>query len=304
MREELRLESKKYRFEKLGGITLISLVITIVVLIILVGVAIYLGLSNNGIINRVNEAKEATNKQTATEKMNLKITTAQMNKYAEKQEMPTLKELSELLKEDNEIQYVTETSKLATTEYDVPSESTTSIYTKLNEYPYEFEINASLQLASINGVKIPNSNSQNVSQPTGLKANYYIKNETKSKSAFETITSMSGITISKDNENNIDEYISYSTEKGYTVLKSGWYFITGINRTAASNGYNNTIISLILNQVKIVMCEMLANQNNAYATDINNFPIYLNEGDNFYFEFYTYTGVINLQLTTYVYPMF
>ena len=162
MREELRLESKKYRFEKLGGITLISLVITIVVLIILVGVAIYLSLSNNGIINRVNEAKEATNKQTATEKMNLKITTAQMNKYAEKQEMPTLKELSELLKEDNEIQYVTETSKVATTEYDVPSESPTSIYTKLKEYPYEFEINASLQLASINGIKIAENEESNL----------------------------------------------------------------------------------------------------------------------------------------------
>ena len=143
------------------GITLISLVITIIILIILASVAIYLGLSNNGIFNRANEAKELTNKQTATEIINLKITTAQMNKYAEKQEMPTLKELSLILGNDNEIEYVTETSKVASTEYDVPSENPTSIYTKLSKYPYEFEINSSLQLASINGVKIANNNKSN-----------------------------------------------------------------------------------------------------------------------------------------------
>ena len=67
--------------------------------------------------------------------------------------MPTLKELSEILKEDDEIQYVTEKSKIASTKYEV-SENPTSIFTKLNQYPYEFEINSSLQLASINGVKL------------------------------------------------------------------------------------------------------------------------------------------------------
>lgn len=142
---------------KNSAITLISLVITIVVLIILASVAISLGLSNNGIFNRAKEAKEQTNKQTATEIINLKITTAQMNKYAEKQEMPTLKELSVALRDDNEIQYVTEKSQIASTKYEV-GENPSSIFTKLNDYPYEFEINGSLQLASINGIKISNGN--------------------------------------------------------------------------------------------------------------------------------------------------
>ena len=153
MSRELRMENEKYKFGKIGGITLISLVITIVVLIILASVGIYLGLSNNGILNRANEAKELTNKQTATEKINLKITTAQMNKYADEQRMPTLKELSEVLRYDNEIQYVTEKSQMASTKYEV-GENPTSIYTKLNDYPYEFEINGQLQLASIDGIKI------------------------------------------------------------------------------------------------------------------------------------------------------
>ncbi len=72
------------------GITLISLVITIIVLIILASVAMYLSLGNNEIFIKTKQAKEETNKKEATEKINLKITTAQMNKYAEKQEMLTL----------------------------------------------------------------------------------------------------------------------------------------------------------------------------------------------------------------------
>ncbi|MCI8362781.1 MAG: hypothetical protein HFJ41_06665 [Clostridia bacterium] len=153
------------KLKKIGGITLISLIITIVVLIILASVGIYLNLGDNGIFNHAKEAKEVTNKQTATEKINLKITTAQINKYAEKQEMPTLKELSEVLREDSEIQYVTEKSQIASKKYEV-GENPTSIYTKLNEYPYEFEINGQLQLASIDGIKITTGDNE----ISGMKA--------------------------------------------------------------------------------------------------------------------------------------
>lgn len=148
------------KFKNNSAITLISLVITIVVIIILAGVGIYLGLSQNGIFNRANEAKELTNKQTATDIINLKITTAQMNKYADDQRMPTLKELSETLRNDNEIQYVTEKSQIASIKYEV-GENPSSIFTKLNEYSYEFEINSSLQLASIDGVKLATTQDNN-----------------------------------------------------------------------------------------------------------------------------------------------
>ena len=136
--------------KKQKAITLISLVITIIVLIILASVAIYLSLSNNGIFVRSKQAKEATNKQTATEIINLKITNCQMNKYAEEQKMPTLKD-------DRELEYVTEKSQIASTKYEV-GENPNSIYTKLEKYPYEFEINSSLQLASIDGNKLVTSN--------------------------------------------------------------------------------------------------------------------------------------------------
>lgn len=139
------------------GITLISLVITIIILIILAGITINLTIGENGIFNKSKYAKEETNKQTATEKINLKITTAQMETYAQEQRMPTLKELSLVLEKDNEIAYVTEVSQIASTIYEV-GDNPTSIFTKLKNYDYEFEINSQLQLASINGIAVATNN--------------------------------------------------------------------------------------------------------------------------------------------------
>ncbi len=106
----------------------------------------------NGILNKSTTAKNETNKQTATEIINLKITKAQIENYSQKQQMPTLKELSLILKEDEEIEYILESSKLASVEYGINSDNPSKIYIKLKEYPYEFEINSSLEIASIDGL--------------------------------------------------------------------------------------------------------------------------------------------------------
>ena len=63
----MKKERKGMNLKSTNGITLIALVITIVVLIILAGVAINLSLSNNGIFNRAKQAREdykhATNEE-------------------------------------------------------------------------------------------------------------------------------------------------------------------------------------------------------------------------------------------------
>ena len=147
-----------------SGITLISLVVTIIVLLILAGITIQLTLGNTGIIGQAQNAKEKTNEQVATEKMNLKITNSQMDSYAKEQRMPTLQELANDLCEDNEIEYVElESKKLGSLEKIEVGEND-SIFTKLKEYPYEFEINASLQLASINGIKVATNNDPTIKE--------------------------------------------------------------------------------------------------------------------------------------------
>ena len=136
------------------GITLISLVITIIVLVILSSVGIYLALGNNGILNKAEYAKNETTKQTATEKMNLKITNMQIEKYTKEQRMPTLQEFADGLCMDNEVEYVELQSKKVAALDKIQVGEADSIFTKLKEYPYEFEINNSLQLASIDGIEL------------------------------------------------------------------------------------------------------------------------------------------------------
>lgn len=143
------------------GITLVALIITIIILLILAGVTILTLTGENGILGKSKTAKEETDEKAATEIMNLKITNAQIKSYSEEQQMPNLQYLANRLCEDNDIQYVeltTQGKKQANTHetilpyINVPERS--SIFTKLKEYPYEFEIDGKLRLASINGIQV------------------------------------------------------------------------------------------------------------------------------------------------------
>lgn len=136
------------------GITLIALVITVIVLLILAGVALTLILGQEGILTKTDESVSQYNKEEAQEAMNLKITSIQMKSYTEKQQLSTLQYLADKLCEDDEIEYVIKKSKEVASLDKIDVSDVTSIFTKIKKYPYEFEINSNLQLASIDGVKI------------------------------------------------------------------------------------------------------------------------------------------------------
>ncbi len=136
------------------GITLISLVITIIIMLILAGVVVTLALGNNGLIGKAKEAKEKTNKQTAIEQINLKITNAIMKKYAEEQRDPTLQELANDFCEDDEIEYVELESKKLASLAKIEIGENKSFFTKLKKYPYEFEIGNTLRIVKLDGEKI------------------------------------------------------------------------------------------------------------------------------------------------------
>ena len=139
---------------KMHGITLISLVVTIIILLILAGISIRLIGGSNGILNRASSALDANDKATATEKMELKITYLNMVSYGENTRKATLQELADGLFADKEVEYVKlKNQEIATLEpIDVTGEN--SFLVKLKEYSYEFEINSDLQLASVDGVKL------------------------------------------------------------------------------------------------------------------------------------------------------
>ena len=182
------------------GITLIALVVTIIILIILAAVSVNLVFSENGLIERAKEGSTEMQKQAAAEKMNLKITGLQIGKYTEEKRMPTLQELADTLCEDDEMEYVVLESKKEASLDKIIVGSAESIFTKLKKYPYEFEINSSLQLASIDGIKVATNNT----------------NETVTKEEYE---SLKATVISMQEElNNLKanfEYKTYNFENEY-----------------------------------------------------------------------------------------
>ncbi|MCI8637112.1 MAG: hypothetical protein HFJ36_04625 [Clostridia bacterium] len=137
------------------GITLIVLVITIIVLLILAGVTISILTGENGILTKAQTAKQTGNEKTATEIINLKITNVQIDSYSKTQKMPTLQVLADAFCEDEEIEYVKRKEKeIASLEPVKILSDDDTILTKLKEYPYQFEIDGKLRLASIDGVKV------------------------------------------------------------------------------------------------------------------------------------------------------
>lgn len=152
------------RYENKNGITLIALVITIIVLLIIAGITIA-NLGKNGLLEKTKLGKEKIQKEEATEQINIKITNVEILKYAEKQRMPTLKELADNFCEDKDFDKVIEKAAEVGTIGNLPkilNDNPTAIIVKLKAYPYEFEINKDLQLASIDGTKVSSNTGSSI----------------------------------------------------------------------------------------------------------------------------------------------
>lgn len=176
------------------GITLISLIVTIIILLILAGISIGLIAGSDGILGRASGAVEQNEEATATEKMELKITYFNMISYGENTRKATLQELADGLCKDEEMQYVKlKNQEIASLEpIDVTGES--SIFVKLKEYPYEFEIDGDLHLASVDGVKVENSNTEEVEALKREIASLKAENE-RLKSENEMLNNSSNLEI-------------------------------------------------------------------------------------------------------------
>lgn len=237
------------------GITLISLIITIVVLIILSTVAISLTLGNNGILNKAEQAKNETIKQTAIEKINLKITNMQIEKYTEEQRMPTLQEFTDGLCEDDEIQYVQVQSKKVGSLSKIEVGEANSIFTKLKEYPYEFEINSSLQLASIDGVQLASNDTITIPKDEYDKlknANTYSTEEKvigtwiDGKPLYRKMLNIDLISEYQDIQHGIEnvDTIMVDTSAGYFIRKYD-NSIQPVTCVYPGTGYINHIIGIV-----------------------------------------------------------
>lgn len=251
--EELKnISQKKLKrksiFTNNKAITLISLVITIVLLIILAGIAINLGLKENGLLSKAKFAKDKYINEQENEKKGLNDLYSEVLVATGENSQITIsgKELKELIKE---------------------------------------EVQKSTQ------------------QPTGIKTDTFITNKISTLSSYTNIASISNLCTKGSDENNkIQEYLSYSDETGYTVLKSGWYFFETYNGIWGAD-YCDLYLS-INNKNILLTTTGYTGETNTGEHNNNNFSIYLKENDIIYFLSTKGGTAAYRSLIAKVYPMF
>ena len=220
------------------GITLIVLVITVILLIILASIGINLAIKGNAIFDKTKYAKEETLKQAATEKLNIKITKIQIGTFSKEQRMPTLQELANNFCEDDEIEYVELESKRVGSIERIQVGEKKSVFIKLKEYPYEFEINSSLQLASINGAEILNNSSN-----TNLNID-----------SFKNFSEI----FKADNKGAATTNYNYTLEKDYKFI------IIIASAIGANSGAYNAYTSINVNNTQTDIIKLINNERHAY----------------------------------------
>ena len=273
-----------------SGITLLALVITIIILIILASISISMVLRNNGLLIKAKIASDETKKSQATETMNLKITNIQISNYTETQELPNLQYLADKLCEDNDMEYVLTASKRHASLDKIDVTNFSSIFTKLKAYPYEFEIDSSLRLASIDGVKIADE----TKIPEG-----YIKKPTASIDITENgeydVTNYATANISVEANMSIqynDLKISYDDNskslkyfyKNNEILPIYWHGLeTNLTETMTTWWESNSSATITKNDSTVTLNRSYSSGNYAFGGILTSFKIDLSKYSKLHF---------------------
>ena len=138
---------KKLQKNRQSGITLIALVITIIILIILAGVAIKLSFGENGLFNRAKYAKQEYEIAQEKEKLDTKIAEVQI----EKEGKATINDVVEALKNETGVNYYIAGNKIAAvTTIGAISDAPKELYVVCNDkYQFKVEENLNTEFISI-----------------------------------------------------------------------------------------------------------------------------------------------------------
>ncbi len=126
---------KKILEKKQNGITLIALVITIIILIILAGVAISLNLGENGLLSKTKESKEKYEIASAKEYIEIKINECILEKGGD----ASLQDIIDYLAGDSSI----------TVDEKIDTETPNEVYVTYNKYQFKIDENKKVEFISI-----------------------------------------------------------------------------------------------------------------------------------------------------------
>ncbi len=191
--------------------------------------------------------------------------------------------LADRLYEDNEIEYVCNESQKNTTSKEEITVTGEYIYTKLKEYPYEFQINSNLQVALVDDVEsVPETITITKEEYESLKPSS-IKSDSVLIVATNKDLSLGTKKLnefSSQTESSLETYFDYDTTLGsLTCKKSGWFLIDMSLVVQNSAGdYSQGNINCYVNQISIGSVNSLCFKNDQ-DRDANSLTIYLKIGD-------------------------
>ena len=265
---------------KVRGITLISLIVTIIILIILAGIAI-VELKNTNLFGNTTKAKNKNDYAAAQEEINIKLAAIETDYEMHGNEKNKLQYTADKLCEDDEIEYVqTKSKKEASIEKITLGQDVTKIYTKLKKYKYEFEIGDNFKLVAINGKELDDDKPYDETYKTGQIS------DTEYKINGETLNFKKIVKVGENSEyKTIKQGLDYLCDNNYKenvaiVLEAGTYATKDIHTGSSysiNTKYNEMEISIIADSpgdVFIAPGEMGMGQNGAqYGIKLNFYRI-------------------------------
>lgn len=141
--KRLKLENKGCKFKEFEGITLITLVIAIIILLILAGVTINLSIGKNGLFNKAKQSKLSMEEAIVKEKIETIVLDMQLEETSKGNEL-TLKKVAEEIE--------TKDANITVGEYDENAKILKGTY-NLNGKEYGFEINEKFEVKIIGKVE-------------------------------------------------------------------------------------------------------------------------------------------------------
>lgn len=279
---------KQLKIQK--GITLVALIITVIIMLVLAGVVIAMTIGEKGIFSNTKYATDEHIKQEAKETMNLKISGIQMQSYTETQNLPSLQYLADRLCEDEEMEYVIKKEKKVASLEKIDVTGVDSIFTKIKKYPYEFEIDSKLRLASIDGVEIAD-NEQTITisreeyealKPKSISADSLL---VTFKSEHRTANTYQLNQFEKTEGSQLETYFSIS-EDGNTLTcqKSGWFSME-LDQWTYVHGAGGFYVkfSCLLNDVEVLKADTQPCYETSPCSQ-NNSTLFLEKGDTVSFK--------------------
>jgi len=157
------LKTKK-EFKNKRGITLVALIITIIIMLILAGVAISVVINGDSLFSKTREASDEYNRQSALEKFNMKMMNLDMKAMLDTGNVATLTELSKMVVPSDTTYYDKEIDKVEVAANNESAEVEMDGYT--------FIVDKNLNVTHINGsLAVTNPGGSSSSGNSGTSGN-------------------------------------------------------------------------------------------------------------------------------------